>query len=220
MGLHTNKVSAKHGFTLVELMVAVTLVVILISMARTTFKRFKFIAARAEVKLNINGIESLMASAVSDDPSNPYVGQYGLLGFIDSDIHNAANQNSAFRDDNPIGFRVANPSKLRYFYSFDQGRINAVRGKAIAEFYRGANRPRAESHSFSGSSSGLNFDSCYRESRTNVNGYSAPDVPLRYTSYADSFEVYRITLSSTSTTHQYAAGQIVQTSDFLAYCNF
>ena len=123
---------SNNAFSLVELMVVLSIISIVVGLAYPRYLNFKIRAARTEAFTNLNYIYTLKQSYFSENGSYGNLEGYGYRS-------NSTVGESCFDDKsgtrNEIGFSVTQPCQLRYSYSG----INSVGGtaKASEEKYPG-----------------------------------------------------------------------------------
>ena len=99
------------GFSIIELMVVLSIISILTGIVLPKLKKLKINTARVEVTQNFNMIYGLQQTYYSEN------GRYG--GFQEYGFYEQDHQNISYCErtgGNALGFRVSDPCKLRYRY--------------------------------------------------------------------------------------------------------
>ena len=104
-----------RGFSLIELMLIISIISLLIIISLPSYTGLKIKAARTEALLNLKTIRSLAESHHADNSEYPLSFAYGSTGkswgprHMNSDLCTTSNA---------LGFTTSNCSKLRYYYYF------------------------------------------------------------------------------------------------------
>ena len=102
----------KFGFSLVELMIVLSIVGVIVTLALPRFHQLQYRARQAEAKTNLNSIYILQETYFSDNSS---YGRLDWIGFgVDFDGSNLCDGSGSGRND--IGFKLTDCSKVRYVY--------------------------------------------------------------------------------------------------------
>lgn len=173
-----HKRANNQGFTLIELMVAVTIVAILVNMALPLSRVFKIKAARAEARVNTDHGYTLVRTYMSENSTQPNAFQYGVLFFADGTTtadgkthpDGSADCNYigiGYSEANKIGFRLQDCLNLRYIYYFSPSR-DAIGGGQI-DTISNFSMMAISSHSHlvgstAGRGFGFNPTACYHDS--------------------------------------------------------
>lgn len=115
MNLFKKKTS---GFSLIELMIVISIIGVLAALGMPKFKSFQATARQAEVKTNLNHIYVLQESYYTD--SNVY----STIPLMGNGV-GAAGSTTACNATNNIGFALTDCTKVRYQYS-TTGTIDAA----------------------------------------------------------------------------------------------
>ena len=119
-----------RGFSLIELMVVISIISLLTITSIPSFNRFKIKAARVEAKQNINALYTLVQSFHAEHsayappatwyPLGDYYGEY-FFHSLSPDWGSVGNATCSESDSYPniYGFRVSDCRKLRYNYHVD-----------------------------------------------------------------------------------------------------
>ena len=109
-----------QAFSLVELMVVLSIIGLLVSLALPRYNGMKIRAARLEAKQNLNAIYTLQ---VAFHAENDRYGDLDLIGLREFNGNNFGQCDTRSPSlNNEIGFHVPDACKLRYMYSSEGGR--------------------------------------------------------------------------------------------------
>ena len=113
----------KVGFSLVELMIVLSIVGVIVTLALPRFQQLQYRARQAEAKTNLNHIYLLQETYFSDNSS---YGRLDWIGFRAGGFEDPNPCDGSGPGINDIGFKLTDCSKVRYVY-----RANSLNGQAF-----------------------------------------------------------------------------------------
>lgn len=119
MRLYSYSPFKPNGFSLIELMVVISIVTLVAAYSIPSILIFRIRAAQVEAKQNLNSIFTLVESYQADSGFYPNTGGYGYMEF--GGVPSNDCEPDVFVNDlvNTIGFRTSTDcEKLRFYYSY------------------------------------------------------------------------------------------------------
>ena len=132
--------NSRAGFSLIELMVVISIITLVTSIAIPNYILFKIKAARVEMYYNMNTIYSLAHSYRAEHDRWPLmwpVGTYTI--YSTSPVPNTSTPNTctaSYGGENQMGFKVTNCEALHYFYYIIYPSITDPAFRIAAESYK------------------------------------------------------------------------------------